>query len=178
MDDRLDNGVRRRMDNLGDGWAAQHRETMRDAYMQDIDCIFGASFFGANTGERLFEEYVPDNRKNIGQSIRRFAVVAMFDRKKTEAAAFSEIGSVVLSRAFYLWQCRILSQIQPRPVRFFYVIGENEPPWIMKELSTETAEVIGDTITLGRTDWNAIWKAIGLQEERRILREWLEKETA
>lgn len=172
---RLQNGVKVRVDGNGDGWSNAHRGLGNNIFMQDVDASFGFMTFGHNTGESLFLEFVPDDyRKNRDRVIRNFGVVAMFDRKRTEAKAFD--NSSVLSRAVYLWQCRVFSANQPVQAKFYYVIGSNEPPWKMIELDIETGDRIGIDRVIGSTgsvEWTELWQELGLFNIRREIGRWL-----
>ena len=98
MNPRRDSrGVRIRADGKGDGWARAHRQLGATFNMTDFDGLMGLVAFAANTGEKLFMEYVPDNYRNRLNLIRQFAIVAMFDRKASREYAFSEANRVSLS---------------------------------------------------------------------------------
>jgi hypothetical protein len=181
MSDRLPNGVKRRMDGEGDGWAAAHR-SLDDAGdingikdigfpMNDVDVMFGFQAFGMNTGDKLFVEYQPDGWPNRSKFIRQFAVVALFDRKFTENAAFSSANRV--STAYHLWICRTFATCQAYPPRFFYSIGGQTPPWVMVELDITTGQRCGrNTIikTASHAEWIDIWDRLGLVDLRLALR--------
>ena len=176
-DDRCDNGSRRRMDGKGDPWANAHRTALDKCHMVDIDGVFGLTAFGHNTGEHLFLECVPDHWENRLSALRQFAVVAMFDRKQYDGA--QNKGGGPFSFAFYLHLCRVLSERQPSPARFFYVFGQNEPPWVMQEHDIDTGIKCGTPIRLDGLDWTTVWESIGLKRERDVLRKWTEsKESA
>jgi len=161
-------GTKKRLDGQGDAWANQHRASLpKDYYFQDVDAMFGAVVFGKNTGEKLFLEYVPDGYKNRTKKIRSFAVVAIFDRKVTREAAFSNYNTI--SCALYLWLCRTLGESQPQKPRFFYVIGSQEPPWTMIEINITTGEEIGQETKLERVDWKIVWETLGLTSLRNEL---------
>jgi len=161
-------GVKERLDEQGDAWANQHRKsTPRDYYLQDVDAMFGAVFFGHNTGEKVFLEYVPDNYKNRTSKVRSFALVAMFDRKASRWAAFSNYNTV--SCALYLWLCRVIGQSQPKQPRFFYVIGGDTPPWTMIEINIETGQEMGQEVRLDSADWTTVWNSLGLTSLRNEL---------
>lgn len=165
-------GVKHRLDQSGDGWANAHREGLPNKYMmQDVDAMFGAMAFGHNTGERLFLEYVPDGYENRGKSIRDFSVVAMFDRKTTEATAFANHAQV--SRALYLWICRSLAEAQGLRPKFFLCIGGQEPPWKMIEIDIETGERAGNEAVVDSGKWETVWQTLGLQglrnEAKRLI---------
>lgn len=173
--ERLDNGVRKRADGKGDGWANAHRDVLGTKFlMQDVDGYFGFLVYGDNTGERLFLEYVPDDYANRTKPVRSFAIVAMFDRKTTMDAATSEENA--LSRAFYLWLCRTIGRAQPaeKQPRFYFVVGGQQPPWDMLELDILTGERIGDIVHLANADWPHIWETLGLAPLRRSLLAWLQ----
>jgi len=166
------NGVRRRVDGLGDGWAGAHRELGRGYHMSDVDALFGIEAFGHNTGERLFLEYEPDNYQNRMNRIRDFAVVGMFDRKTTLEAAYDDGNK--LSLAFYLWTCRKLAAGQPKPPRFYFVIGGQEAPWTMIEHDIHTGEETGDRAVIRSAgDFRTVWQALGLSSLRDELRAWV-----
>ena len=170
----LDNGVKDRMDGAGDSWAREHRVQLGNQYlMSDIDCLFGGVVFGQNTGERLFMEYAPDAWENRTKHIREFAMVAMFDRKKTRRAAMSAHNT--LATAFYLWLARVHAGNQPKTPRFFYVIGGDNPPWQMMEVDIYTAEVTTKITQLDSVDWKTIWNSLGLTDLRNELLSWVEK---
>jgi len=173
MNARLGNGVRRRVDQLGDPWANQHREELGAAYhMQDLDAMMAIQVMAANTGERFFLEYVPDAWANRLKAVREFALVALFDRKRTEAVALGH-GSLV-SRQFYLWLARLHAGVQARPPKFFYVIGADSPPWTLLELDITTGQECGRHVLHG-ANWPQVWEAAGLVELRRQLQRWLLK---
>ena len=169
-----DIGVRIRNDNAGDEWATAHRSLGPTFNMHDIDALVGFMAFGQNTGEKLFLEYVPDAWNNRSKLIRNFAAVAMFDRKATEATAFSEHNR--LSVAYYLWLCRCVGGSQPLPPKFFFVVGGKSPPWTMIELDISTGERTGvrQEITSTR-DWRPLWDAVGLSKIRNQLRAFVER---
>ena len=168
---RDSNGVRLRVDGQGDGWALAHR-TLGPAFnMTDIDGIMGVVAFAANTGERLFMEYVPDSYRNRFDMIRRYADVAMYDRKATREYAFSDANRVSLS--WYLCHCRKLALAQPKGPKFFFVIGRDVPPWELIELDIKTGEVIQEH-TLTEMNFRQIWQTAGLATLRNELRKWIE----
>lgn len=173
MYDRDQRGVKLRYDGGGDAWAEAHRELGTSFNMQDLDALFGFVAFGVNGAEKLFLEYQPDDYKNRKQIIRRFAAVAMFDRKNSIKAAFNENNFI--STANYLWQCRTFAQCQPLKPKFFYVIGSQKPPWEMIELDIDTGDSKGQHIiqTTQNEEWRALWDRIGLSSLRRALREWI-----
>jgi hypothetical protein len=167
--ERLSNGVVVRADNKGDSWARTHRQALSNGfYMQDVDGYCGLVGFAGNTGEKLFQEYEPFY--NTKREFEDCAMVAFFDRKRTEDAAKSkEISGQ--SRAFYLWQCRAFAQLQPIAPKFFYVIGYDEPPWTLIELDITTAAEVSRH-KLDGMDWNLVWHEVGLVEIRQTLKKW------
>ena len=167
-------GVKPRFDGQGDGWAAAHRSLGPTFNMSDVDGVVGMMGFASNTGERLFLEYVPDNYKNRQSRIRKFATVAMFDRKSSEHYANSD--SNALAAAFYLDLCRRLATTQPKPPRFFYVIGQDQPPWEMIEIDINTAAEIGRVHQDGK-NWRQVWEAVGLVALRNELCLWIDPRT-
>lgn len=172
MNDYLTNGVKARKDGQGDLWAAQHREALGPGFnMQDMDGFFGQVAFAANTGDKLFLEYVPDDYVNRVKFFRRFAVVAFFDRKSTMDWAMNERNRV--SMAFYMWICRMIGEHQPIPCRFFIVTG-GEGRWMMSELNTADGQVIGESRIEGM-NWKAIWQTTGLTTAREQLRKWVQE---
>lgn len=170
---RNGHGVKQRLDGKGDAWASAHRQELGcNFHMQDIDASFGAVVFGQNTGEKLFLEYVPDNYQNREKRIREFAVIALFDRKATEEAAFANHSTV--SRAFYLWQCRVFGTKQPIDPKFFLVIGRQEPPWKMIEVDIFSSETTGVTATINAGEWHEVWRTLGLTDMRNEIAKWLQ----
>lgn len=172
---RNDNGVKVRLDGKGDPWANAHRDLLEKKYfLHDLDAVCGIVAFAHNTGERLFLEYVPDDYRNRPKTIRKFAIVALFDRKSTESHAFS--GESLLGRGLYLHLCRILAAIQQAGPRFFYVIGGKVPPWRMIELDINTGERIGEISTVdGQSQtWRTVWNRIGLSQLRQQLVTWIQ----
>ncbi len=164
--------TKKRVDKKGDTWALAHRKLPGKHYMHDIDGLFGMAVFGQDGEERLFAEYVPDRYENNGNVIRDFALIAMFDRKATKEAAQKDH----LGRAFYTWLCRTTGENQPTKPRFFYVIGNREPPWRMVEIDITTGRKINKTVKLTDTeDWNPIWEALGLARLQRELKRWVER---
>ena len=164
---RLANGVLARADGGGDTWADEHRRALpHQCLMQDLDAVVGAMAFGTNGVDRLFTEYVPDGFEHHNEIIRRFGVVALFDRKQTMQAC---VDSVSLS--FYLYLAQTVSAVQPIPARFFFVVGK-DAPWTMIEIDISTGERIGTTEMAG-TDWVATWERIGLLQARQSLSAWL-----
>lgn len=169
----LHNGVKERADGAGDAWAREHREMGQTYNMMDLDAVFGTVFFGQNTGEKLFMEYIPDNYQNRVNKIRHFALVAMFDRKASRNAALCPQNN--LSTAVYLWLCRELSEKQPTPPKFFYVIGGQVPPWVMVEVDIFTGELTGhESVIENSQDWHRVWQILGLKKLRAQLRGWVD----
>lgn len=172
---RNGNGVKSRMDGKGDAWSNAHRDGLGSRFlMQDVDANFGVMVFGQNSGERLFLEYVPDKYKNRTKAIRKFAVVAMFDRKLSERKAFD--NSSLVSRAFYLWQCGTFAKHQPVAPKFFYVIGSDRPPWTMIELDITTGNETGQRVDIasnGSVEWSEVWAQLGLTGMREQLTKWM-----
>lgn len=171
MYSRMANGVKTRSDGKGDEWARAHRSLGRGNQMHDVDALFGAHVFGHNTGEKLFLEYEPDHYEKRMNAVRSFAVVAMFDRKTSEAAAFGQENK--LSRDLYLWQCRVFATAQPIPPRFFIVVGGQEPPWTMHELCINTGERLGHPVDVDGRSFSAVWNRLGLTRLRSELRRWV-----
>lgn len=170
--ERLLNGSKARWDGKGDAWANAHRaELGSGCFMQDVDACFGTMVFGQNTGERLFLEYVPDDYVNRTKTIRDFAIVAFFDRKASIEAAYANKNLV--SRALYVWLCRVLSQYQPIAPRFFYVVGGQIPPWRMIEIDILSDEKTEHPPIEKVTDWKRLWAALGLSELRDALARWV-----
>lgn len=174
MYERDERGVRVRADKKGDAWANAHRDALGNKYyLQDVDAMFGYVAFGHNTGERLFLEYVPDSYENRGSWIREYGYVALFDRKTSEQAAFSSQNS--LSASVYLHLCRRLAAGQPIAPRFFFVIGGQEPPWEMIEISIESGEETGQRAVIrSASDWSTIWAALGLADMRNTIKQWID----
>jgi hypothetical protein len=170
------NGVRIRADGKGDGWAQAHRDELGPTYnMSDLDGYVGLVGFAGNTGDRLFMEYVPDNYANKGKTVRRFATVALFDRKASRDYAFSEANAVSL--AFYLDLCRRLGETQPKPPKFFFIIGRQATPWELVELDIQTGQIISE-FTLQQGRWRVFWEAVGLVALRGELRTWIDPASA
>ena len=174
---RLQSGVKKRHDGQGDLWAEHHRQNLgRDFLMHDIDGCFGAVVFGHNTAERLFLEYVPDNYENRLEYIREFAVVGLFDRKRSFDWAMSNGNR--LSMSVYLYLCRSIAKTQPIAPRFFLLFGEHDkPPWEMIELDIETGEVVPrePVVITDATNWYPVWDtALGLTKMRNELRQWID----
>ena len=171
---RLDNHVRRRMDGQGDGWANAHREALGNKYfLQDEDACVGMMFFGTRTENRIFTEWEPDDYGNRENLIRRFALIATFDRKSTYEAAFALDNTV--STAWYLANCRKWAKDQPKAPRFFYVIGGKEPPWELVELDINTGTRIGGNQMIDTTNMTEVWDAVGLTELRCSLRQRMDE---
>lgn len=165
------NGVKARADGQGELWANEHRAELGAQFnMNDIDGLIGLVGFAANTGNRLFVEYVPDGTfQDRFKSVRGFAVVALFDRKLSVEAAFGT--SYRVSQAFYLYLCRSLSEHQPKPPKFFYVIG-SRAPYTLIELDITTGDEI-KRYYLEDNRWKDIWEATGLVELRKLLLAWI-----
>lgn len=172
--ERMANGVLERTDGKGDPWSNAHRDALgRPFYMADIDGYFGFVAFAGNTGEKLFLEYEPDSIGNKDSTMRHFAIVAMFDRKSSEGAAFS--GKNSLGSNFYRFICRTFASFQPVGPRFFFVIGGDVPPWTMIELNLRSGREIGRCILSG-SNWSEVWIATGLARERDVLQRWIRSE--
>lgn len=169
--------VRKRMDGRGDAWALAHREGLGPCFnMNDLDTVIGFMAYGINSSETLFAEYVPDAYANKGKMVRRFAVVALFDRKRSERA----ITASDVSTSFYLYLSRALGTQQPKPPRFFYVIGGDLPPWSMREVDINTGNLASSIVTiksLENQEWLAVWDRLGLLNLRRELRAFVDPRT-
>jgi hypothetical protein len=164
--------VKPRYDRAGDGWADAHRDGLGLTFnMTDVDGFVGLVGFAANTGDRLFVEYVPDNYTHRASRIRRFATVAMFDRKASEEYAGSAKNNLCTS--WYLDICRRLGATQPVKPMFFWIVGRNKPPWTMIRLDIESGEPVGRH-QLNGDNWRAVWEACGLVGLRRELRHWID----
>ena len=170
--------TRLRNDNGGDRWANAHRHNLSDNwYLMDMDGYFGLLAFAANTGNRLFMEYVPDDWKNRESATREFGWVAIFDRKRNEQAMRS--SGAKLSKDMYLCLCRRLGRCQPVMPRFFYILGTGEHgPWPLVEYDVWTAKEIGHIATLQNDEfskgaWDRIWNSIGLEQARKKIEAWL-----
>lgn len=173
MNDYDSNGVRTRRDGEGDSWALDHRQLGAQFNMIDIDGLIGLVGFAVNTGNRLFVEYVPDGTYNDRfKSIRKFAVVAVFDRKADRGIALGEGNRV--SQAFYLWLCRVFAQFQPRPPRFFYVFGQQGPSYEMLEMDISTGTEM-ETHRLEKNLWKEVWESVGLVVLRQELLAWIKE---
>lgn len=173
--ERRRNGVVRRGDGAGDAWANGHRNAPRSWYMNDIDALFGTMAFGINGGDTVFVEFEPDSPRNKGKAIRKFGLVALFDRKNSNWAAHQSDVSLGL----YLDICRAFrDRGQPFPPRFFYVIGGQEPPWDLVEVCISSgtrkppAVIMTDT---SRAEWERVWRALGLVESRDAIRAWMNR---
>ena len=165
------NGVRNRIDGKGDPWANQHRSQLGPTFnMTDVDGMIGLVAFASNTANKIFVEYVPDSYANHNNTIREFATVAMFDRKSSKSHAFSESNRVSL--AWHLNTCRQLAKTQPKPPKFFLVIGQDSPPWTLIELNINDASQVA-TLNLTAANWKTIWEAVGLIALRSELRSWI-----
>lgn len=165
------NHVKIRMDGQGDGFSNQHRSSVpHDNWMIDIDGVFGSIFFADKLENNFFAEVEPDLQR--GAVIRGFGFVAFYDRKKTWRAAFN--GSS-FSLAAQLALCRFVAKVQPVQPKFFFVIGENSPPWYMVEIDIFTG-LQGRKEKLGTGSWKEIWKKFGLLDIRKQLREWVTKD--
>ena len=170
--ERNSNGVKNRIDGKGDGWANAHRKLLGNQfYFQDVDCFFGAVAFGHNTAERLFLEYVPDDYENRTKKIRQFGIVALFDRKSSKSAAFGNKN--IVSCGVYLWLCRTLGTAQGIKPKFYYVIGNDKPPWEMIEMDIDTADIKEPTVILQSVNWKEIWEQLGLLELRNEIKKRL-----
>lgn len=176
MHDRthLGNGVKRRMDGKGDAWATAHRCLGTGNQMNDVDAVFGFEAYGANTGEKLFLEYEPDDYQNRLNVIREHGLIALFDRKTSEGAAFGEGNR--RSFSLYLHLCRVIAAQQPYPPRFFFCIGGQEPPWQLIEIDITAGAKTGHEVTIysaQSAEWRRVWDALGLSELRMKLRGWI-----
>jgi len=175
FDQRDASGVRIRADGKGDSWAQDHRQLGPTFNMTDFDAVLGLVAFAANTGEKLFMEYVPDNYQNRPNVIRQYANVAMFDRKTNREYAFGETNRVSLS--WHLDHCRKIGASQPVPPKFFFVIGRDQPPWMLIELDIETGAVVAEHC-LTAMNWREVWQAAGLTGLRDQLRRWIDPSAA
>lgn len=166
--DRLKNGAKRRNDSRGDAWANSHRDELGAGFnMTDVDGLIGSFSFAANTGDRLFLEYVPDHYSNRNNKVRNFGVVAVFDRKSTESAAMDSRNAVC--NAMYMWLCRLVGAHQEIMPKFFYVIGGQSPPWTLIEMNPETGERVQECV-LESMNWRAVWETFGLAALREELK--------
>ena len=118
---------------------------------------------------------MPDHYDNRKDAIRQFGVVALFDRKRTEDAAFN--NRAVVSKAFYLWICRSIATSQSINPKFFYVIGGDSPPWDMIEIDIFTGDRLDDTV-LWTEDWKEIWSQLGLSSLRESIVGLVQKRAA
>lgn len=172
VEDYTERGVRRRMQGGGDAWAHWHRENVPiQCWMTDFDCVVGTVYFARNYEDALFAEIAGDPHP---EKLRReFAVVAVFERKATEEAAFSP--KAVVSCAFQLHFCRVYANWQPSkfPPRFFFVIGGDSAPWTMIELDIWTGERVGVPLKIKNGNGEQIWRSLGLLDLRKDLDEWL-----
>ncbi len=169
MRERMDNGVRARIDGLGDGWANAHRVLGPTFNMQDLDHLFGTVEFGMRGANLVFAEYVPDNYANRDELLREFRLIALFDRKYTLNACQNN----PVSTAFYLWLCRNVARGSSAAARFFFVVGQQNPPWRMDEIDVSTGLPTGAHAILRSFDekeWRAAWDALGLTRQREIAR--------
>lgn len=147
----------------GDGWANQHRTALpNDFYLSDIDAALAL-----DTEDKIFLGYVPDSWGNRHAPDRKFALVALFDRVRDEATAWRNSHS--LASQLYRWLARTISEQQPYPVRFFYVCGDDSPPWEMIEVDIFSGQPTGFRCTLEAGDWRECWQAAGLYDLRREL---------
>jgi hypothetical protein len=167
-------GAKPRYDGRGDAWANYHRHCLpKGCYMTDIDDLLGT--FGINGGARLFLEYHMETetwRQETGTRALAeplFAYVALFDRKHTLVDA--EKGH--LSKSIYLDLARKLSNTQPLPVRFFWVIGNDDGPWAMHEVDIATGVVEDDYSYLNHDNWESAWETLGLMEARATFHKYL-----
>ena len=170
---RMDNGVKSRFDAKGDGWANAHRLMGQTFNMNDVDALFGMVAFGQNCANRLFAEYVPDSYSNRPNLIRSFALVCLFDRKSNINAALCDHNRV--SSAFYLWLCR--QPIQPKKPMFFYVIGEEAPPWTMLGIDLDTGQQNNNDEILresSKSEFMRVWDKLGLSSLRNELRSFID----
>lgn len=160
------NGVRIRVDGLGDQWANYHRSFLGSSYhMLDFDGwrVCDPSLERTeNTEDHLFCEVVMDHQR--GEMIRDVHYLAIFDRKSTLKA----VHQASFTRAVYLNMCRRFSLHQPFECRFIYVIGGQQPPWQLIQCDIRTG-TFGMPLTLdaSRQSWLAIWAATGLAGARR-----------
>lgn len=163
--------VKPRFDGSGDAWAKAHRDELGNAFlMTDLDAVIGVTAFAQNTGDRLFLEYVPDDYANRTKRIRTFGVVSFFDRKSSLSIARDSRNN--LCTAIYLHLARAVSAHQPKPARFFWIIGGSEPPWTMVEVDIETGEEVGPQVTVSSGHWENVWRQLGLIDLRSELYRW------
>jgi len=169
---RNNRGVRKRMCKNGDMWALEHRaELGHEFLMTDIDSFIGKMIFFQNTENSLFIEYEPDDFNRHEELIREFAYIALFDRKNSRKYALSSHNRVSL--AVHLNLCRRLGLGQPFPVKFFFVIGEQSPPYTMIEIDTKTGVLLSEYY-LKKGHWREVWNAVGLVRTRDDSRQWLQ----
>lgn len=176
----LPNGVRPRGDGEGDGWAGRHRTELGNRnYLSDLDGIMG--IFYHNTGNRLFVEYQPDAFERRHDPVRRFAYVAIIDRKASMDAADMN----KLSAQMYCDICRKLSEHQPLPCRFFQAVDAGErifgesgeskkQAYVMVEYDIHEGNEVGRHELLD--DMRDLWKVLGLTQARDQLANWLKDE--
>tara|TARA_R110000824_G_scaffold170544_1_gene347926 strand:+ start:779 stop:1267 length:489 start_codon:yes stop_codon:yes gene_type:complete len=144
--------------------------------MNDFDVLVGSLDFAKHTEDRLFAEYEPDPVRNKNNPIRQFGTIALFDRKSHWGAC-----SLNIATKYQLHICRALSELQPVPVRFFWVVeieldhfGFLGGGYAMQEVSTTTGERLEcRTLPLDGSLWSKIWEEVGLYGNRTRLREWL-----
>ena len=168
---RHTSGSKVRVDGGGDGWAGQHRtELGRGNFMQDLDVFAGTLSFATNGQDRVFAEYAPDSYVNARDTVRDFALVALFDRKSTRSAAMSNGNR--LSLGFYLSVCRTYAAKQPTfPPHFYFVCGKSQP-WEMIKIDIDTGDEL-ETYNYSERDWKQVWAESGLKAGRGILSEWI-----
>lgn len=157
-------GGRERVEAGGDAWAAAHRDLLgASCWMTDVDVMFGAQVFGMNTGNRLFMEYVPDLTP-IDARVRRFALVALFDRKAARLERYMMGEQNARAIAFHLWLCRVHAAAQGIRPRFFTVLGDDTPPWHLIEFDIDTGEECGRSMLrrLDPDEWQVLWDRLGL----------------
>jgi hypothetical protein len=129
----------------------------------------GTFAFAKNTADRFFLEYVPDDYQNREKAIRNFGVVAIFDRKQTEAAALGDHS--ILSTAFYLHLCRMFAEFQKINPMFFYIVGRNAP-WTMIKRDIWTGEIL-EKYVIEDMEWKRIWEVAGLIDLRKQVEAWI-----
>lgn len=166
------NGVKPRYDKKGDQWAAMHRNLGPTFNMHDVDAVMGHVSFAENTGDRFFLEYVPDSYQNRYDRVRKFGAVAFFDRKSSLEFALSAKNT--LSISFYLWLARAAAVEQPVAPLFFFVVGEQRPPWSLHEVDIYTGELTGKSAMVGAGSWSAMWSNLGICAVRDQLRRWID----
>jgi len=161
---------RSRIDGQGDSFGNAHRSLGSEYYMNDFDVLVGSLDFAKHTENSLFAEYEPDPVCNKNNLIRQFGTIAIFDRKGHWGAC-----SMNIATKYQLQVCRALSECQPVPVRFFWVV-DVENGYAMQEICTTTGERLDSRILpLDGSLWSNIWKEVGLYGNRIRLREWLRK---